>query len=224
MNPGNLEQITNKVSYNVNFNSGQSDQDFRGPSTYTNQRIHDAINEVYVEECVLAKQNASRDWFRAQHSMTWTADAATMAIPEVLRGKDIELVRDDTNGAVGPVVQVWNATTEGSGLYRYDMRTWGWYPTPGAAKTLTIFYIAEPNELERDDDEPDLIPIAHRDLLVWSASIRLKLIADEDASARWIKLQESLRFNFHKAISLGQPRLYPGQRVRNPFTDVTRSI
>lgn len=228
MMPGNLGQLTNKVSYLVNFNSGQTDQDFRGPAAYANQRIHDSINEAYIEECVLGKQNGSRDWFRREHSMTWIANSATMAIPEVVRDRDIEAIRDDTDttgGILGPLVQNWDGLHEGSGIWRQNAATWGWHPTPGAAKTLTIVYVAEPVELVGDGDVPDLIPTAYRDLLVWSSGVILKMIADETAPRPWLERREMLRYQYWKNLeSHGQPRQFPGARVRNPYGDAPRSV
>lgn len=223
MTPGNLAQLTNKVSYLVNFNSGQTDQDFRGPAAYANQRIHDAINESYIEECNLGKQNGSRDWYRRRYSMTWTADAATMTIPAVLQERDIEVIFDATNvstGEVGPALQLWDGIHQGSGLFRYDNTTWGWHPTPGSEKTLDILYIAEPVELIGDGDIPDLVPLAYRDLLVWSAGIILKEIADEASPKAWLTRREQLRYSYWKNLeSHGQPRQFPGARVRNPYSD-----
>lgn len=224
MTPGNLGQIRNGLSYLVNFNTGQTDQDFIGPAAYANQRLDDAINEAYIEECALGKSNGSRDWFRRTHPMTWTANAATMPIPFAVKDKDIEVIRDDTSTTPGPVVTFWSSVTEGSGLYRSDMDNWGWYPTPGSAKTLTIYYIAEPVELTQNGDIPDLIPPAHRRLLIWSAGIILKTIADEDAPARWLMRQENLRFLFHKTLSMGHPHQSPSPRIRHQYADITRSF
>lgn len=223
MTPGNLGQIRNKVSYLVNFNPGQTDQDFRGPAAYANQRVHDAINEAYTEEVNLGK-TASRDWFRRRVAMTWTADAATMAIPLTVKDADIEIVLNETSTTPGVPVPIWNLITDGSGLYRYDMDTWGWYPTPSAAQTIAIYYVGRPVELNQDDDEPSLIPMDHRDLLVWSAGIILKTIADEEAPQKWIKRQEALRFNFHKTLSMGHPHQYPPPRIRHQYADITRSF
>ena len=217
MFPTDLGSIRNLVSYRVNFNTGQTDQDFRGPAAYANQRIDEAINEAYSDECMRGKIGGSRPWFKRIHSFTWGADATTLAIPEVLRDRDIEIMLDVTDTTPGVPVQVWDGVSEGSGFYRRDMDTWGWLPTPTAARTLEATYIAEGVEMDQDGDIPDLIPLQHRWLLVWSAAILLKTIADESAPREWVKRQEALRYAFHKTLSLGQPHKYPGPRIRSQF-------
>lgn len=220
MIPGDLGQIREKVAYLVNFNSGQLDQDFRGTSGNSNKNIDAAINEAYTEECALAKSVASRDWFRRTLSFTWPADAASISIPAALRDRDIEVMRDDTSETPGPMVTTWDGVGVGSGLWRIDDATWGFYPTPSSAMTITAIYIAEPVELANDGDEPTLIPAAFRDLLVWSAGIVLKGIADEDPPRFWLKKQNDWRFLFQKQIALGQPRQYPPVRVKNIYGDI----
>lgn len=224
MNPGNLGQIRGKVSYLVNFNPGQTDQDFRGPAAYPNQRLNDAINEAYTEEVILGKQNGSRDFFRSTHSMTWTADAATMPIPAAVKGKDIEAIRDDSSQTPGPIVVLWSGITDGAGLFKVDTDTWGWYPTPSSERTLTILYVGSAAEMEQDDQEPVLIPQDYRDLLVWSAAIILKLIADEKVPKSWQERQEQLRWQWWKTLSMGSPHQYPAPSIRHMYGDTTRSF
>jgi hypothetical protein len=220
----NLGQMRDKLSFIVGFNQGQTQQDFVGPSANTNQRLDDSLNEAYREECALAKQNASREWFFRTHAFTWVTDAATMAIPDVLKDKDIELIRDDTDESPGPMVEKWDGiTSSGSGLYRVDMDTWGWYPTPSSDRSLVAMYIAEPSELVQDGDAPGLLPSQAHDLLIWSAAIVLKMVADERSPEMWISRQGALRLQLWKTLTLGPIRQYPPNTITNQFSDINRT-
>lgn len=211
----NLGQLRDKLAYIVGFNQGQVQQDFVGPSANTNQRLDDALNEAYREECVLAKQNSSREWFYRTHAFTWASDAATMPIPATLKDKDIECIRDDTAESPGPIVGKWDGFSPGSGLYRVDMDTWGWYPTPNASKSLVAIYEAEPEELVQDGDVIALLPSQSHDLVIWSAALILKMVADERSPEMWLARQQALRFQLWKTLTLGHIRQYPPNSITN---------
>lgn len=215
--PTDLASIRSLVSYRANFNPGQTDQDFRGPSTYPNQRIDEAINEAYSEECILAKIGGSRPWFKRIHAFTWPASSSTVTIPDQLKDRDIEVILDVTSTTPGTPVQLWDGVSEGSGMYRRDFDTWGWLPAPSSDLSLEATYIAENVKMDQDGDVPELVPLQHRWLLVWSAAIILKTIADEAPPQEWVRRQAGLRYNFHKTLSLGQPHRYPAPRIRNQF-------
>lgn len=203
-----------KLQFLLNFNEGQTDQDFRGSSVDANKHFDNALNEAYRDECKWLR-GVSRSHFRRTFSFTWTADATTMPIPLWARDAEIEAVRDDTDESPGALIFSRGPNEEGSGFYRADGTNWGWTPAPSSERTLTMVYIAAPSELQKDVEEPDLLPSEHHDLLVWAAGILLKTIADEDVPRRWIERHAELRFLAQKAVSLGNPRTYPAPRITN---------
>lgn len=222
-----LEELRDETSYLVNFSAGQVDQAFRGPATYPNQRIDSAINEAYKEECSWAKTHSSRLFFRQQQSFTWPASTTSLAIPASFASRDMECVRDDTDVVPGVTLSWWDGLRDGSGLYKIDMKTWGWYPAPSSARTLTIVYIAAPEKLQDAGDVPALLPLDYHYMLPWCAAILLYQKANLEAPQQWITRRDECRFLLWKAIAnggYGQPRLTPGATIVNPFPDIIRSL
>jgi hypothetical protein len=54
-------------------------------------------------------------------------------------------------------------------LYAVDSSMWSVYPTPTAADTLTLFYIARPTALSNSGDLPSAVPAEFRKLIEWYA-------------------------------------------------------
>ena len=80
-------------------------------------------------------------------------------------------------------------------------------------------YIATPVTLKDEMDEPDLIPREFRELLGWSAAIRLLRAGDQQSPAEWKSAQRELRLQFWKMAASGSPALYPSARIRNHSPD-----
>jgi hypothetical protein len=74
--------------------------------------------------------------------------------------------------------------------------------------------------MTEDLDEPILIPRRHRHLLIWSAAIILRTVADEEPPRMFLTRQRDLRERFHKSLSMGRPTQtgYPGTSTANPDT------
>lgn len=210
----NLAELRAKLQFLVNVNPGQTSQDFAGPAADVNKRYDGAINEAYRDEVSHGK-TISRSWFRRAAAFTWTADAESMTIPEWARGRDVEVIRDDTDASPGTMIYLRGPNEEASGLYRSSGDTWTWTPAPDSERTLTIIHMAEAAEMTADAETPELIPPMHHDLLVWGAAILLKIIGDEDAPKRWVERHTELRFLFHKELSRGNPRAFPAPGITN---------
>lgn len=212
-----LEEIRDKVNFLVNFNPGQSDQSFAGPSTDINKYTDWAINEAYREEIRIARRMVSRMAFLKTQGMTWNANAASMPIPLNVKDRDIYAIRDDTNESPGFILTFSDSTSPVTGIYRYDHETWGWYPAPSSAKTLSIYYLASPNEMKNAGDIPDLLKPDDHDILVWGAAILLRSAADEAAPTKWERRHEDLRWQLHKGIAQGlySVSINPPPRIRH---------
>jgi len=212
-----LEELRDKVNFLVNFNSAQSDQSFAGPSTDTNKYIDWAINESYREEVRIARRMISRNAFLKTFPMTWSANAETMSIPEEVRGKDIVAIRDDTDQSPGVILSFSDNTGLIDGIYVYDYETWGWDSAPSQDKTLSIYYLATPNEMKNAGDSPELLKPDDHDILTWGAAIILRMSADESAPLKWEARHEDLRWQLHKGIAQGlyTVAINPPPRIRH---------
>ncbi len=222
----NLGEIRDLVNWIVDFDSTQTDQAFAGPTGDTNRHIDRAINLAYEEEVNSAMQNSSHEAFQFEHEFTWTASAATMKIPAAIRDFPILAIRDDTNTTRGggAIVRLSERIGAIDGLYVIDRDTWGWYPTPSAAKTLRILYLAQATQMKQDMDEPHLIPAAHRALIAWSAAILLRDVADEQAPRSWVTKRMSMRASLAKELSKGRPIEYPPRRIRTSIQEATETF
>jgi hypothetical protein len=210
----NLSELRDAVSYIVEYNEGQADQSYAGSTAQPWKRVDAAINEAYREEIRVASRMMSVRPFLRQFAVTWPADAATLAIPNQVLGATIVAVRDDTSSTPGPVVQIQPYLDEPGGFYLYDGVTWGWAPTPTAAKSLVVVYVATPEKLTAPDDVPTLVPNNDHDLLVWSSAVILAQIADEDTiPQRWVNRRDELRLQFHKQVALGTPMGRPAPGI-----------
>ncbi len=210
----NLGDLTDLVSWLVNFNSDDTDQAFAGPATDTNKHIHRAINLALVREVDLAMQHTKRGPFKKRSAnFTWTASATTLSIPTELVGKSIVAIFDITDGEPGVLLSL-NDTEAQRGLYQRDNLTWGMQPAPTSALTLVATYIGYPNELVNDGDIPELIPENNHELIAWSAADWLLTIADQDASPQRFAMRlEEERARFWKTLSMGSPQ--DGRILRN---------
>jgi len=217
----NLDALRTKVSFLVNFNTGQADQDFAGTTADSNRDVDFAINEAYRDEVEKGKQNGNRNYFLETRSFTWPAGEQTQPIPLDVLGKTIIAFRDDTQLTPGPIAPKFDALVEGSGLFIVNRRTFGLQPAPGTARTFTILFLANAAEMKESDDEPELIQPQFHDLIVWSAAILLKQVADQRSPPEWLSKQLDYRNQWWKFLSLGSPVLHPPQRIRLDNPDIT---
>lgn len=214
MKTGNLEELRARLSWVVDFNATQTDQDFRGRATNANEHIDNELNLAYRREVNEAKLRKEMSFLR-KHSFTWTASATTLAIPAGLKNHRVLELRDSTDSTPGTVITLGDDET---GFYVYDVDTWGWNPAPSSARTLVASYIANPTWMEAEADEPLLIPIPHRELLVWSAAINMHKVAPITDSAtyqQWVADQDKLQFAWHKELARGSPSGTPPAHIRN---------
>lgn len=222
MERGNLLELRDRLSWMIDFNATQTDQDFRGPSGDANRRVNDEINLAYRREVEEAKKVREMH-FKRKHSFTWTANASTLDIPEGLKDCRIFRIRDNTDVNPGPILSVWDEGDDGNGFYVYDNDTWGWYPAPSSARTLVAEYLAESGWLKADADEPALIPRRHRELIVLSAAINMHMVApitDTKTFKDWQNRLYELRFAWHKEVARGSPSEHPPARIRNAYPDI----
>lgn len=191
-------ELLSLTKFILNFNDGQADQDF------SDIRLKQLLNLVYLDEVNKAKQEGLKRHFRAFKEETWAASAVTYTLPPTIAQAELISVVDVTDNSIGYPISF---SEEGSiGLFWKDHNTLQWGLTgPSSARTLRFYYYAQPAELVAEDDVPELIPDAFHQLLAWAAAVYARTIADEAAPNMWSHKLEELRFDYWKYISRGRP-------------------
>ena len=183
----------------LNFNSSQTDQDF------TLAQVKNAINRAYRREYVRARQEGTRRFFITTTDVAWPESQATLELPNNLQGAQIVRVSDVTSSTPGAEL-VFSDYGHVGDLYWLNRNTLQWGTGgPSSAKTIQFEYFPGITKLVQDDDEPDLIPSEHREIVFWSAAIDLRNRADEMAPQAWLFERENLRMDFWKEISKNRP-------------------
>jgi hypothetical protein len=127
-------------------------------------RVGDWINQVYADACV------ETEAIQTASTMTLTADSATYTLPDaVIRMKWMFVTPADgqQSMALEPVTleQILRWRMAGgsdpvTGSVQYYALSGhdiiDFYPTPGAADTITLYYVKLPGALANDDDVPGI--------------------------------------------------------------------
>jgi len=194
-----FKTLQDEVSELLNFNSSQTDQDF------TTTQIKKAINRAYAREYRKARQEGLRQWFSSVTEITWLSGAVTLSLPGSVKRNQISRIIDVTNSDPGYPLVFDDSGFLGD-VHWKDRNTLQWGTEgPGENRTLRIEYMAEPEEMSADEDEPELIAPDHHELIFYSAAIDLRTRADEVAPQSWAMERQELRMDFYKDVSRGRP-------------------
>lgn len=204
--------LQNEVKDLINFNSSQTDQDF------TTAQLKKAINRAYVREVNKAKQEGLQKYFHAYTDLTWLSGDVTFTVPDSIRHNALIKVEDVTTSDPGHKIVFDDNGFSGDVFWR-DRNTLQWGTAgPSEDKTLRFEFYAEPTDMVSDDDEPDLVPPQHREIIVWSAGVDLRRRADEGSPQEWLAELHELRITYYKSMSLGKPfQDYPA--IKNSYPD-----
>lgn len=216
----NYSWILAKLKWALNFNEGQADQNFAGPTTDPDRHYRDAINQAYKEEIEEAQIETSRaHWFRSM-DITWPANQATFILPQTLVDKSVIIIRDVTDEQDGPELSIGDYADE-SEIWRLDSQTLQWGTDgPGQNTTMRFTYLAEAEELSQASQLPALIPARYIWLIVWSAALLLRAVAEDKSPIDWEKKRDDLREKFHKILSQGWPMRSNPPTIRNRDHDM----
>ena len=192
-------ELQNQTKELLNFNASQTDQDF------TLVQVKNAINRAYRREYVRARQEGSRRYFISTTDVSWPSDAATLELPARLKGAQIVRVSDVTGNDPGSELMFSDYGNVGD-IFWLNRNTIQWGTNgPSSNKTLRFEYFPKTTDMIQDDDEPDLVPPEHRELIFWTAAIDLRNRADEMAPQSWLMERENLRMDLWKDISKNRP-------------------
>jgi hypothetical protein len=197
----NVEELIDHLGFVLDFNDGQPNQAF------SESRMLKALNLAYTRECSKAQLQGSRRFFQRFEQFTWSASEVTLTLPTNFNRDGIIQFYNVTADTDGPGIPLF-LTDNGqhSQIYWKDINTLAWGSTgPASDQTLRVYYLARPEELKNDGDEPVLIPREYHELLVWSAACQLKVIADEKAPQEWMMQREELRAGLWKHLSKSRP-------------------
>lgn len=207
----NFGEALSRLSFVLNFNSSQSDQDF------STVRLREAYNLAYVREVNRALQQGLLKYFHKDQDFVWPTDQVTLIPPTTLNKTSIISFRDvtsDTNGPGSKIDLTWRNN---------NLLQWG-SVGPGDDRIIRALYVARPVTLTNDADTPDLIAEEYQDLLVWSAAIELREIADEKAPDSWRMRLEGLQMDWWKSLTRGRPyedipTIIPNSNTSTGFID-----
>jgi len=206
--------LREKLSFILNMNPKQTNQDFIGPTGNTNKYLDEAINEAYRAVVNEAMLECGYDWFKRVYSFTWAADADTQQVPDDILGKDILELRDTTDDEMGTPLVFCDYWVDGA-IHWEDRKTLRWGTTgPSRITTISAVCLENPQDLVSDNDEPFLIPVRFRDIISWKAAILLRTMADELAPESWILRFIELQEQLHTTLARGKPSMNNPSRIR----------
>lgn len=215
----NLAWHRKAVSRIVTFNARQTDQAFAGATANDQYGIIDsAINEAAREERTYIFNNSGTEPLRRVQSLTWSADDATLTLPNIYDPNDVIAITDITNDAVGQPIFVMSKAQNALTFWKdYNTLQWG-SSGPGRDMTIEVAFIAQAPELTETTQEFSFIPYAHRDLINWSAAVILSLEADQTPTRSWVDRRDDLREQLELALSKGKPLTTNVPRIQNQRT------
>lgn len=197
-----FEWLQDETSKWLNFNPLQANQDF------TTQQIKDAVNDAYIDEVNTAKLQCNINNFKMTLDFTWAADAVTISppvFPAQLNRTSVYKMTDVTDNDPGYDLIFDRDGRTGDVTWK-DYQTLQWGDSgPSSDKTIRAFYLADAVEMDADEDEPILVPSSYRRLIVLSAAVSLRDMADEGAPQAWLMRLQNYRMDFWKFIKLGRP-------------------
>lgn len=209
----NVEWLLKKLKWVVNYNEGQPNQNYRGPSTQTDKHFLDALNEAYQSIIRKARETRAQAW-RHIHDVTWPSADVTFELPDELKNKQVTLVRDITDGIDGPIVDIGDFQDRFE-VFRRDFKTLQWGTTgPGRDTTLRFFYLVAAEPLIHNAQVPELVPEEFKMLLVYEAAFELRIVSENRAPEAWYKKIEEMSESFHKLVSRGWPMESNIPRIR----------
>lgn len=203
-----LSDFRTNLQFVIGFNNGQINQDFNGNLAIngtTVTQIDWLINQAYQREVELGQVNGTIRWFRQHTTGTWPAGQTTFVLPvDVTQNQIIALV-DETNGLPGYSFVV-SEVQDLDGLFWLDYKTLQWGTVgPGADVLVGIEYIAGAETLVNATDVPKWIPPQHHQVILWSAAVLARELADEAAPAAWYQNLKERRESYWAYIMTSKP-------------------
>lgn len=195
----NFVELQDRLNFVLNSDDSQTHQDFSAV------RKKQALNYAGRTETNKAQVEGSRLWFKTTIDISWPASQTTLQLSSTISQRGIIRITDITNTNPGYEL-VFSENGFSGDVFWLNRTTLQWGTSgPSEAKTLRVEYFPIWSDLAQDDDEPELIPEQHQDLLIWSAAIFLFEVAEQEAPIAWHNIRHELRIDFWKYLSRGRP-------------------
>jgi hypothetical protein len=195
----NYTELQDRLKFVLDFNDTQTD------GAFTAARIKQALNMAYEREVNKANEEGSQRYFKGTVEFVWPSAQLTYQLTPPLSKRGLIRITDVTESDPGRRI-VFSENGLNGDVFWKDRNTMQWGTQgPGANRTLRAEYFAKPWPMDADDDEPDLIPEQFHELLVWSAAVFLRTVADESPPMRWVSERDEFRIDFWKYLSRGRP-------------------
>ena len=195
----NFTELQNRLAFVLNFNDTQTD------SEYTTARLKQSLNYAYEREVIKAEEEGSKVWFKSTMKVTWPKSQLLLTPPEPLKQSNLIKIEDITNTNPGVRLSL-SADGLAGDIHWADRNTLQWSTVgPSSARSLRFHYYARATEMSEDEDIPELIPPQFHEMIVWSAAIFLRDIADESAPGAWQRRLQDWQIDFYKYLSRGRP-------------------
>ena len=202
----NLQEMRSELAFRLNFKEDEADQDFQ------ESRLNRALNLSYRREVNKAHLNGPQNWFKQSASFTWSASQLTVSLPGNVDQHNLIDIYDTTSDTTGSRVIVGNEVDSAADMFWSSRNTLQWSGSdtgPSSDCTFRVDYLALAETLSDDEDEPQLIPRQHHDLIVVGAEEFLLNKADGAAPQSTREELKSSREEFWKFLSKARPRSNP---------------
>lgn len=190
MQLGDLRTLLSTV---LNFNAGQTNQDF------STAQLTQALNLAYNRIVVDAQQHGSKRFFAKTVQFTWPASQVSYNLTDVINFTSLIALRDvtDAQGGVGTPLTVW--------WKEHNKLQWG-TTGPASDRTIEVHYYASAETMVGDGESPSLVPPEFHEFIVWDAAIWLREMADEQAPQAFEKNRMTWEQRYLKHVMLGRPQ------------------
>lgn len=212
----NRKQLRSELAFLLNFKETESDNDF------IKTRLNKLIDRAYNMEVERAKQHGGKTYFQGfTADFSWTSGSQTLAVPTSLASVTIIDVYNITDGEPGVPLIFAEGSNRGGDIFWKDKDTWQWTSDGGPGSTLTLrgYYEQITTDLQDDEASPTLIPSQFHWLIVWSAAVLGRKIADERAPDDWKSELQEARLDYYKYVSKGRPLSMVPRVQRDAYED-----
>jgi hypothetical protein len=196
---GDRAELVTELGWILDFNESQTNQDF------TSTRLKKLIQWAYKKEINKAKQEGNSSYFCSFIDFTWESDLVTLSLPETVRHQEVLKFFDVTDSTLGSELLI-GRYGQGRTIFwaANNKLQWG-TDGPGSDRIIRAVFLANAETLIDDESEPELIPPQFRELLLWSAAIIARKVADDDIPQAWAEELNEARIDFWAHVSRGRP-------------------
>lgn len=196
----NFKEMRSELAFLLSFNEGEADQDF------ATARLKKALQFAYDDEVRQAKLEGQYRWFKSNSQFTWPANQVTFTLSSSIAKAGIIDFWDITSSSPGVRLTVRENWEQGGVVWwlKNDTLQWG-NLGPQSDRTIQVDFLAVTEKLLDDTQIPNLMPPEYHWLIVWSAAVYLRQVADEGVPDSWFGRYKAMQMDYWKTLSRGRP-------------------